>query len=114
MYFSEQGNVDDDATFLKIFLVSFNLQSYCLMQSVVCSLRSAICGLQSAVCKCHTLPKTGAGACFPGNFDILQLQRCVFLHSEVADTVLQLPRKDNLSRQFTCDLIPISTTQISS
>ena len=50
MYFLEQGNVDDDATFLKIFLVSFNLQSYCLMQSVVCSLRSAICGLQSAVC----------------------------------------------------------------
>ena len=121
MYFSEQGNVDDDATFITIFLVSFNLQSCCLMQSAVCSLQSAVCslqsavcGLQSAVCKCHTPPKTGAGACFPGNFDILQLQRCVFLHSEVADTVLQLPRKDNLSRQFTCDLIPISTTQISS
>ena len=61
-----------------------------------------------------SLPKTGAGACFPGNFEILQLQRCVFLHSEAADTVLQLPRKDNLTRQFTCDLIPISTTQILS
>ena len=47
MYFLEQGNVDDDATFITIFLVSFNLQSCCLMQSAVCSLRSA-------VCKCHT------------------------------------------------------------
>ena len=36
MYFSEQGNVDDDATFITIFLVSFNLQSCCLMQSAVC------------------------------------------------------------------------------
>ena len=48
MYFLEQGNVDDDATFITIFLVSFNLQSCCLMQSAVCSLRSAVCGLQSA------------------------------------------------------------------
>ena len=47
-YFSEQGNVDDDATFTTIFLVSFNLQSCCLMQSAVCSLQSAVCGLQSA------------------------------------------------------------------
>ena len=39
MYFSEQGNVDDDATFIMIFLVSFNLQSCCLMQSAVCSLQ---------------------------------------------------------------------------
>ena len=50
MYFSEQGNVDDDATFITIFLVSFNLQSCCLMQSAVCSLQSAVCSLQSAVC----------------------------------------------------------------
>ena len=50
MYFSEQGNVDDDATFITIFLVSFNLQSCCLMQSAVCSLQSAVCGLRSAVC----------------------------------------------------------------
>ena len=50
MYFLEQGNVDDDATFIAIFLVSFNLQSCCLMQSAVCSLRSAVCSLQSAVC----------------------------------------------------------------
>ena len=48
MYFSEQGNVDDDATLITIFLVSFNLQSCCLMQSAVCGLRSAVCGLQSA------------------------------------------------------------------
>ena len=41
MYFSEQGNVDDDATLITIFLVSFNLQSCCLMQSAVCSLQSA-------------------------------------------------------------------------
>ena len=61
MYFSEQGNVDDDGTFITIFFVSFNLQSCCLMQSAVCSLRSAVCslqsavcGLRSAVCKCHT------------------------------------------------------------
>ena len=46
MYFSEQGNVDDDATFITIFLVSFNLQSYCLMQSAVCGLQSAVCTLQ--------------------------------------------------------------------
>jgi len=50
MYFSEQGNVDDDATFITILLVSFNLQSCCLMQSAVCSLQSAACGLRSAVC----------------------------------------------------------------
>ena len=50
MYFSEKGNVDDDATLITIFLVSFNLQSCCLMQSAVCGLRSAVCGLRSAVC----------------------------------------------------------------
>ena len=33
MYFLEQDNVDDDATFITIFLVSFILQSYFLMQS---------------------------------------------------------------------------------
>ena len=41
MYFSEQGNVDDDATFITILLVSFNLQSCCLMQSAVCSLQKS-------------------------------------------------------------------------
>ena len=50
MYFLEQGNVDDDATFITIFLVSFNLQSCCLMQSAVCSMQFAVCSLQSAVC----------------------------------------------------------------
>ena len=50
MYFSEKGNVDDDATLITIFLVSFNLQSCCLMQSAVCGLQSAVCGLHSAVC----------------------------------------------------------------
>ena len=44
MYFSEQGNVDDDATFITIFLVSFNLQSCCLMQSAVCSLQMSYTG----------------------------------------------------------------------
>ena len=39
MYFSEQGNVDDDATFITIFLASFTLQSCCLMQSAICSLQ---------------------------------------------------------------------------
>ena len=33
MYFLEQGNVDDDATLITIVLVSFNLQSCCLMKS---------------------------------------------------------------------------------
>ena len=47
MYFLEQGNVDDDATLIMIFLVSFkDLQSYCLMQSAVCSLQSVVCSLQ--------------------------------------------------------------------
>ena len=41
MYFSEQGNVDDDGTFVTIFFVSFNLQSCYLMQSAVCGLQSA-------------------------------------------------------------------------
>ena len=41
MYFSEHGNVDDDATFITILLVSFNLQCCCLIQSAVCSLQSA-------------------------------------------------------------------------
>ena len=50
MYFSEQGNFDDDATFITILLVSFNLLSCCLMQSAVCSLQSAVCSLRSAVC----------------------------------------------------------------
>ena len=54
MYFSEQGNVDDDATLITIFWVSFNLQSCCLMQS-------AVSGLQSAVCKCHTPTLEGLG-----------------------------------------------------
>ena len=54
-YVSEQGNVDDDAIFITIFLVSFNLQSVlphavCSPQSAVCSLQSAVCSLQSAVC----------------------------------------------------------------
>ena len=40
MYFSEQGSVDDDATLITIFLVSFNLQSCCLMQSAVCKCRT--------------------------------------------------------------------------
>ena len=44
MYFSEQGNVDYDATFITIFLVSFNLQSCCLMQSAVCSLQMSYTG----------------------------------------------------------------------
>ena len=35
MYLSEQGNVDDEATLITIFLVSFNLQSCCLMQSAI-------------------------------------------------------------------------------
>ena len=36
-------------------------------------------------------------------FEILQLQRCVFLNSEAADNVFQLPKKDNFSRQYNHD-----------
>ena len=40
MYFSEQGNVDDDTTFITIFLVSFNFSTV-LLPHAVCSLQSA-------------------------------------------------------------------------
>ena len=53
MYFSEQGNVDDDATFITIFLVSFNLQSCCLMQSAVCSLQMSYTELQVTLGPTH-------------------------------------------------------------
>ena len=43
MYFSEQGDVDDDPTFITTFAV-------CGLRSAVSGLRSAVCGLQSAVC----------------------------------------------------------------
>ena len=39
-------------------------------------------------------------------------QGCVFLHFEAADNDFQQPKKDNFSRQFNHDLIPIPTTQI--
>ena len=48
----------------------------------------------------------------PENFEILQSQGCVFLHFEAADNDFQQPRKDNFSKQFNHDLIPIPTTQI--
>ena len=55
MYFSEQGNVDDDATFITIFLVSFNLQSCCLMQSAVCSLQMSYTELKDSSTACISL-----------------------------------------------------------
>ena len=63
MYFSEQGNVDDDATLITIFLVHsiYSLAASCSLQSAVCSPQSAVCGLQSAVCKCHTPSKIWDG-----------------------------------------------------
>ena len=48
----------------------------------------------------------------PEKFEILQSQGCVFLHFEAADNDFQQPKKDNFSRQFNHDLIPIPTTQI--
>ena len=57
MYFSEQGNADDDATLITIFLASFNLQSCCLMQSAVCSLQSAVCSLQMSYTDFGAIPK---------------------------------------------------------
>ena len=50
MYFSEKGNVDDDATLITIFLVSFNLQSCCLMQSAVCSLQMPYTVVVDTIC----------------------------------------------------------------
>ena len=65
-YFSEQGNVDDDATFITIFLVSFNLQSCCLMQSAVCILRSAVCSLQMSYTEfvVVSVPTNGSNVAF--------------------------------------------------
>ena len=54
MYFSEQGNVDDDATLITIFLVSFNLQSCCLMQSTVCKCHTpSLCAACGSVVRLH-------------------------------------------------------------
>ena len=55
MYFSEQSNNDDDATFITIFLVSFNLQSCCLMQSAVCSLQMSYTEVSLVRSDLHTL-----------------------------------------------------------
>ena len=55
MYFSEQGNVDDDATLITIFFVSFNLQSCCLMQSAVCSLQMSYTDLGIHLRKIHII-----------------------------------------------------------
>lgn len=41
------------------------------------------------------------------NIEILHLQRCVLLHSEVSGNLSQLPKKDNFYRQFNHDLIPV-------
>ena len=49
MYFSEQGNVDDDATLIAIFLFSSNLQSCCLMQSANVIHREGTLRLQTVV-----------------------------------------------------------------
>ena len=55
MYFSEQGNVDDDATFITILLVSFNLQSCCPMQSAVCSLQMSYTAMRPFLRTIQTL-----------------------------------------------------------
>ena len=61
MYFSEQGNVDDDATFIMIF------QFTVLLPHAVCSLQPAVCGLWSAVCSLHEVE-------FSPVYDICRLQ----------------------------------------
>ena len=38
---------------------------------------------------------------------------CVFLHFEAADNDFQQPKKDNFSKQFNHDLIPIPTTVLT-
>ena len=45
MYFSEQGNVDDDATFIMHDTFGF-IQFTVLLPHAVCSLQSAVCSLQ--------------------------------------------------------------------
>ena len=57
-------------------------------------------------------PRGVRGHAPPENFEILQSQECVFLHFEAADNDFQQPKKDNFSKQFNHDLIPIPTTQI--
>ena len=47
------------------------------------------------------------GHAVPENIEILHLQRCVLLHSEVYGNLSQLPKKDNFYRQFNHDLIPV-------
>ena len=44
-YFSEEGNVDDDATFINVLLRYF---SFLNSPAASCSLQSAVCSLQSA------------------------------------------------------------------
>ena len=60
MYFSEQGNVDDDATVLRYswFHSIYSLPASCSLQSAVSSLQSAVCGLQSA----NVIHRTGKSA----------------------------------------------------
>ena len=71
MYFLEQGNFDDEATFMTIFLlsISFNLQSCYLMQS--------------AVSKCHTPGQPGHTRCLlqPLKNEILQLDDHVLVQT---------------------------------
>jgi len=61
---SYAGNVDDEFTVSRIFLVNrvcslrcavCSVQcAVCSVQSAVCSVQCAVCSVQCAVCKCHT------------------------------------------------------------
>ena len=55
-------------------------------------------------------PRGVQGHAPPENFEILLSGGCVFLHFEAADNDFQQPKKDNFSKQFNHDLIPIPTT----
>ena len=93
MHFSEQDNVDDDATLITIFLVSFNLQSYCLIQSAVCS-------LWSAVCKCHT-PLFHHTA-IEHKMNMAQTHYCKFKRTALCENALHYDNKTTINKHILC------------
>ena len=111
MYFSEQGNVDDDASFITIFSVSFNIYSLaascslqsavfslrssvcgqqstvCSLQSAVCGLRSAVCGLRSAVCSLQSAVCSLRSAVCGLRSAVYSLQSANIIHGECRDKI---------------------------
>ena len=116
MYFSEQGNVDDDATLITIFFVSFNLQSCCLMQSAVCGLQSANVMHRSKIdvanhsCLGYTetvFPRLSRHTVFPNSTKLFILCRkckkskaCLFILCRIVDFYLSNRKTSTLFLDF--------------